>query len=456
MRQMLEQHHDVLRQVQGGRSNVQDTIERLTEIVESNMESANTRFAQLANQSLTTSQANDNAHRQFSEQLAQLQQRALEHPPQIVVTSTGQLPTSKSNQPTTQSSTTPSSTPDHRTRRTIEKLVPLMQKHAPSPTDGKQGEALDFKVITMPPTQTSGERRFTLVSASFSMGIGVASGEMLVISKHGQFPTITLLDTSPVPPEIDPPTVPQRSPDHGLSRPQPSIRGSVPQIDPDVPPGPDAKPLPSSYTTATVSQVHTRQTTVVHGAPDIATLSDELIEEKVAAFARKVVTLLADSAKADMSLQAAELKKIVDGVMTMIDLKIDREFVERMFNKFRVMLAVMNEKIENIQCSFLEWVTRDELTLVLEKFAGIVGEVQDSAAATGKYGCLLCGRKRSHVAGMSMAGEVPQAPQSSQLRPKTAGLGPKARRPVAAPLPGVEPDVGPTQKARDVVQFLTF
>jgi hypothetical protein len=183
-------------------------------------------------------------------------------------------------------------------------------------------------------------------------------------------------------------------------------------------------------------------------------MADDLIEEKVSAFARKVVTLLANSAKEDMSLQAAELKKIVDSVTTMIELKIDREFVERMFNKFRVMLAEMNEKIENIQCSFLEWVTRDELELVLQRFAGVVGEVQDAAAATAKYECLLCGRKRSHVAGMTITGEIPPQPQS---RPRTAVSIARSRKPKVAPLVnGKEPDVGPTQKARDVVQFLTF
>jgi hypothetical protein len=186
-------------------------------------------------------------------------------------------------------------------------------------------------------------------------------------------------------------------------------------------------------------------------------MDDDLIEEKVAAFARKVVTLLANAAKEDMSTQAAELKKIVDTVLTMIELKIDREFVERMCNKFRVMLADMNEKIENIQCSFLEWVTRDELEVVLQRFAGVVSEVQDAAAATAKYECLLCGRKRSHVAGMILSGESPQPPLTPQSRPRTAAAMPRSRKPKVGPLAnGKDPDVGPTQKARDVVQFLTL
>jgi hypothetical protein len=191
--------------------------------------------------------------------------------------------------------------------------------------------------------------------------------------------------------------------------------------------------------------------------PDMREYSDALIEEKVSAFARKVVTLLAENAKAEMSSQAAELRKIVDQVMTMIELKVDRDFVERMFNKVRVVLSDVNEKIENVQCSFLEWVTRDELEAVLQKFAGLVGEVQDSAAATAKYGCLLCGRKRSHVAGMMVSGEIPHATIPPCSRPKTAVPMGKQRKPKVEPMPGgIEPDVGPTQKARGVVEFLTL
>jgi hypothetical protein len=186
---------------------------------------------------------------------------------------------------------------------------------------------------------------------------------------------------------------------------------------------------------------------------DAVALSEDLIEEKVSSFARKVVTLLADAARADMALQAAQVKTVVDKVMTMIENKIDREFVERMCNKFRVLLADLNEKVENVRCSFLEWVTRDELEAVLQTFAGVVGEVRDTAATTGKYGCLLCGRKRSHVAGMMLSGEGPQATIPPNTRPRTSTALP--RRPIPRPLsPGHEVDIGPTQRARDVVHFL--
>jgi hypothetical protein len=136
---------------------------------------------------------------------------------------------------------------------------------------------------------------------------------------------------------------------------------------------------------------------------DFDQVSNEMIEDKVAVIARKTVTLLAEAAKNDLMRQAREVQKIVDNMITKIEGKIDRDFVERMFNKFRVMLNDVNEKVENIQCSFLEWVTRDELEIVLEKFLSVVRDVNDAAGTNRKYHCLLCGKPKAHLAGMSLA-----------------------------------------------------
>lgn len=127
---------------------------------------------------------------------------------------------------------------------------------------------------------------------------------------------------------------------------------------------------------------------------------NEMIEDKVSMVARKSVSILVDKARTEMKEQTKQVQKTVDQVISLIDIKIDREFVERMFNKFRVMVNEINEKIDNLQCSFLEWVTRDELEMVLQKFAGVVADVKDAAATKTKYNCLLCGRPRQHLAGM--------------------------------------------------------
>lgn len=96
-------------------------------------------------------------------------------------------------------------------------------------------------------------------------------------------------------------------------------------------------------------------------------------------------------------------------MVLMMDQKTDRDSVERMFNKFRVILTDLNEKIENQQCSFLERVTRDELELVLLKFTAGVGDVQDSALVHASYECFVCGRKRLQVARMLIGGDPLEA-----------------------------------------------
>ena len=130
----------------------------------------------------------------------------------------------------------------------------------------------------------------------------------------------------------------------------------------------------------------------------------EIIEEKVSVYARRVVAILVDSAKKDFKEEQANLQKTVDQFVSQIDNKIDREFVERMFNKFRNAMNEMNEKIDNLQCSFLEWVTRDELEMVLNNFVKVISDVKDTAASKSKYNCLLCGRPRQHLAGMMVTG----------------------------------------------------
>lgn len=130
----------------------------------------------------------------------------------------------------------------------------------------------------------------------------------------------------------------------------------------------------------------------------------EIIEEKVSVYARRVVAILVDSAKKDFKEEQQNLQKTVDQFVSQIDNKIDREFVERMFNKFRNAMNEMNEKIDNLQCSFLEWVTRDELEMVLNNFVKIISDVKDTAASKSKYNCLLCGRPRQHLAGMMVTG----------------------------------------------------
>lgn len=144
-------------------------------------------------------------------------------------------------------------------------------------------------------------------------------------------------------------------------------------------------------------------------------IPSEAIEEKVALYARRIVSILVDNAKKDFKEEQLNLQKTVDVFVAQIDNKIDREFVERMFNKFRIAMNELNEKVENLQCSFLEWVTRDELEMVLQNFVKVVSDVKDTAASKSKYNCLLCGRPRQHLAGMMIGGTKMGGPTSNSL-----------------------------------------
>jgi hypothetical protein len=182
---------------------------------------------------------------------------------------------------------------------------------------------------------------------------------------------------------------------------------------------------------------------------DFDAMSADLIEDKVGVVARKTVTLLVDSAKNELTAQAKEVQRAMDEMISRVDGKIDREFVERMFNKFRVMLNDMNDKIANIQCSFLEWVTRDELELVLNRFLGVVKEVNDAAGTKVKYNCLLCGRPRAHLAGMSFTDALPdEENEETKVRPK--------KRYIVLENGRMEKTAdGKARAPRDVVQFIT-
>jgi hypothetical protein len=430
VRTVIEQHQEALRGLQTAHAAGLDGAEQLTERVDSALAQSSARAAQLAASVVANAQADEAAHRQLSEGLNALQQR--------VVALASVSPAAPETVRVVQ--------PEVRPRKVLAKLPPLVQNQRPESPRREDGSGPEFRVITMAPARGGVPgQRLTLVSAQFSINVGQARAQAVVTGTNvAPFDSFFLAAKPPGPHEAAAPSV---LPVSGTPSRTPSVSALTRMLSFRIAPPVEAEHEPPTFV------FRAGKTQLM----ETAAVADDLIEEKVSLFARKVVTLLTESAKAEMSSQAAELKKVVDNVMTMIESKIDRDFVERMFNKIRVMLTDMNEKIENVQCSFLEWVTRDELELVLQRFAGVVGEVQDAAAATAKYDCLLCGRKRTHVAGMMVSGEAPQASQQSRPRPKTAISMPKPRRPKVEPMPGgKDPDVGPTQKARDVVEFLTI
>lgn len=134
--------------------------------------------------------------------------------------------------------------------------------------------------------------------------------------------------------------------------------------------------------------------------PATPSLTQEEIEEKVDKAIKMSIVGYLDRAKAETAKEIQNGLKVVDTIASKIDTKIDRDFVERMFNKFRVVVADLKEKIQQVQCTFMGWVTREELQEVLEKFVDQLADVNDTAVGSSKYKCLLCGKPRTHISGM--------------------------------------------------------
>lgn len=131
-----------------------------------------------------------------------------------------------------------------------------------------------------------------------------------------------------------------------------------------------------------------------------STMTTDEIQEKVDIVIKRSLKGFLSRVKGEVQKDVQDGLKSVNQVRALIETKIDRDFVDRMFNKFRVLVLELKKRIDNIDTTNYEWVTRSELEEVLIKFAQSLSEVKDTSATQSKYKCLLCGTPRTHVAGM--------------------------------------------------------
>jgi septal ring factor EnvC (AmiA/AmiB activator) len=479
-RSLIQQHHESIRSLQFAQRSMQEGLENLTDLVKKELAATSGRIAQVQGQLTTFQTANAHGHKQLSDTISAIAAdlKALERarPPQPAAPPVpheihARVPRSMPEEPAPvpqQQPAAPKEPPAAepvaqatQPRPSIARMAPLVQNAPPAPAR----EELGF--ITMGSLDRplpGGPGRFILQTVHFSMNLGHYRAPSIASAINTAFPRsrldrVTVADAPPGLPIADQPLPPDHLSVSGAAQatvqPQVAPATSGDRIwdvrDVQTSPADGGGSCQFQFRYSTPPRVAIISRRRPHPDLDLP-FSQEVIEERVSTFARRVVTLLADGVKADLNREAAEFRKAADTMVSMMDQKIDREFVERMFNKFRVMLTELNEKIENLQCSFLEWVTRDELELVLSKFAAVVGDVQDSAVAHAPYECLVCGRKRLHVAGMLIGGDPPETG-----RPKTAVTqsAPRPRRPVPTAVDKEQLPATPTQKARNVVQFIT-
>lgn len=97
-----------------------------------------------------------------------------------------------------------------------------------------------------------------------------------------------------------------------------------------------------------------------------------------------------------------------DDLMSAVDRKVDRDMVERLFNKFRTIVMSLNDRVNEMSGLLGRCATQQEVEAVA-KVVTHIPAMSDKAAGV-KIGpeCLFCGRAKSSLAG--------QVPASTALR----------------------------------------
>ena len=99
--------------------------------------------------------------------------------------------------------------------------------------------------------------------------------------------------------------------------------------------------------------------------------------------------------------------------MSALDRKIDRDYVERLFDKFRVLISGLNDRVKELAQLNNDYATRDELQVLARIVRKLPGDPRPATALKKGCGCLFCGNPRS-----SLAGEI--SPRTAALAGKPA------------------------------------
>lgn len=101
-----------------------------------------------------------------------------------------------------------------------------------------------------------------------------------------------------------------------------------------------------------------------------------------------------------------EIVSAQEEVVSAIDRKIDRDYVERLFDKFRIMIHGLNDRVRELASLTGDYATRDELEIIAKIIKRIPNDTRPVTAM--KKGCLFCGKPGRSVAG--------------QISPRTAAM----------------------------------
>jgi archaellum component FlaC len=111
--------------------------------------------------------------------------------------------------------------------------------------------------------------------------------------------------------------------------------------------------------------------------------------------------------------------------MSLLDRKIDRDYVERLFNKFRALIHALNDRVKELATLGDEYARREELDVIAKLMHRMLGDVRPAAAVKKGPNRLFCGRPKTALRG--------------QISPRTAAAaGTPPVRSLVSEFPGPE------------------
>jgi hypothetical protein len=110
---------------------------------------------------------------------------------------------------------------------------------------------------------------------------------------------------------------------------------------------------------------------------------------------------IADATVRELRCLLGGFKQEKGDLMSAIDRKVDRDLVERLFNKFRSMVMGMNDRIREFAALTEKFATQGDLKAVMELLNQLPGMKETAASRVGPE-CLVCGRTRAQVGGTNV------------------------------------------------------
>ncbi|KAK8866420.1 hypothetical protein M9Y10_009382 [Tritrichomonas musculus] len=108
-----------------------------------------------------------------------------------------------------------------------------------------------------------------------------------------------------------------------------------------------------------------------------------------------------------------QFKKDHDEIINSIERKVDREYVERLFDKFRIIVHGMNDRVKELASLTADYATKEDFKLVVQIVKNLPKDGKSGTAVKRGPTCLFCGRPKTSIAGeisprtAAMAGSAP-------------------------------------------------